>query len=183
MYSYIYAFFDVLGEGLCMCVPVYIHKIHQLSHYLFIQLICIKCSILVDGCEDNENHPSMQESRLWRRWLGDSQGHGRSDKLRIFTKQRRTKSKWLQCLTKPPEEEAVLETVFIMKFPKEDSSIPPSSHESGIVLCPATPGEGCLSPPPAESKLQILYPSTSSLVHISALNVFFWGKKGKKEKK
>lgn len=167
----------------CVCLCTFTKYINYLTHYLFIQLICIKCSILVDGCEDNENHPSMQESRLWRRWLRDSQGHGRSDKLRIFTKQRRTKSKWLQCLTKPPEEELVLETVFIMKFPKEDSSIPPSSHKSGIVLCPATPGEGCLSPPPAESKLQILYPSTSSLVHISALNVFFWGKKGKKGKK
>lgn len=67
-----------------------------------------------------------------------------------------------------------------MKFPKEDSSIQPSSQKSGLVLCPATPSEGCLSPTPADSELQILYPISP---RSTFLPLMFFSEAKKKKKK
>lgn len=69
-----------------MCVCPFTKCINYFTHYLFIKLICMKCSVLADGYEDSKNHLSMQESRLQRRWPGVSQGHGRSNRGSLLSR-------------------------------------------------------------------------------------------------
>lgn len=74
--------FYALSAFVCVCV--YIHKIHQLFYSLFI-LLCIKCFLLADGCED------MWDSQVSEKMVGVSQGREGSDKLVISTKEQMTK--------------------------------------------------------------------------------------------
>ena len=62
IYIQIYLIY-ALSAGVCVCVCVYIHKIHWLFYSLFIQLTCIKCSLLTDRCED-KNHLPMRSIQV-----------------------------------------------------------------------------------------------------------------------
>lgn len=54
----------------CMCVYTFTKYINYFTHCLFIQLICIKSSLLVDGCEESKTHLSMEDIQITKKMIG-----------------------------------------------------------------------------------------------------------------
>lgn len=77
--------FYALSAFVCVCVCTFTKYINYFTHCLYIQLLCIKCFLLADGCED------VWDSQVSEKMVGVSQGREGSDKLVISTKEQMTK--------------------------------------------------------------------------------------------